>query len=96
MKIHLKFNHKKSDTLEAIDSQYDGESVNKIIENLIKDYLLDDKLEKQSQLCELMHNRLDYEIILFMAMHSVLDRISLAETNALKEKLIKFLKDEDI
>ena len=96
MKIHLKFNHKKDDTLEAIDSQYDGESVNEIIEDLIRDYLLDDNIDKQSQLCELMHDRLDYEIILFMAMHSVLDRISLAKTNALREKLKKFLEDEGI
>lgn len=96
MKIHLKFNHKKSDVLEAIDSQYDGEIVNDMIHDLITDYLLDEDMNKQSQLCELMHKRLDYEVILFIAMHSVLDRISLAKTNALKEKLIKFLEDESI
>lgn len=96
MKIHLKFNHQKNDVLEAIDSQYDVETVNDMIHDLIRDYLLDDDMNKQSQLCELIHNRLDYEAILFIAMHSILDRISSAKTNALKEKLKKFLEDEDI
>lgn len=96
MKIYLKFNHKKQDTLEAIDCQHDGDTVNEMLQNIIAEYIMNDEIKTQSQLCELMHNKLDYEIILFAAMRSVIDKVSGAHVALLKEKLKKFLEDEDI
>ena len=96
MKIHLKFNHKKTDVLEAIDSQYDGETVNDRLHDIIREYMTSEDIQTHSQLCELIHKKLDYEIILFAAMHSIIDKITQARIDVMKTELKKFLDNEDI
>lgn len=96
MKIHLKFNHKKDDVLEAIDCQHDSDTVNDMLQGIIREYIINENIESHSQLCELMHKKLDYEIILFAAMHSVVDKVGQAEIDLIKTGFKKFLEDEGI
>ena len=53
-------------------------------------------IQTHSQLCELIHKKLDYEIILFAAMHSIIDKITQARIDVMKTELKKFLDNEDI
>jgi hypothetical protein len=91
MKIHLKFDHKKKDSLEAIECQYTGAQVNDRMRDLIRVYLLDDDMTKQSHLAELIHNTLDYEEILFLAMHGVQDKVEMVQMEIMKRSMKDFL-----
>lgn len=71
MKIHLKFDHTQKDALKAIDYAKGGAVANEEIITVMKKYLDDDDMTKQSQLAELVHNELDYEVILFLAVKSM-------------------------
>lgn len=86
MKIHLKFNHDEKDSLRAIDCQYTGEQVNDRIVVIMDQYICNDEISKQSHLCELIHDTLDYEEILFLASHSL-------QNKALKFAIKKISKD---
>jgi len=92
MKIHLKFNHKKKDVLEAIDCQLDNEKVNYLIRGVMQRYNEDDSANKASELAEMIHNDLDYEIILFLATKSLQEKMH----HIMIEELKRFLRDEDI
>lgn len=71
MKIHLKFDHTQKDALKAIDYAKGGVVANEEIITIMEKYLDDDDMTKQSQLAELVHNELDYEVILFLAVKSM-------------------------
>jgi hypothetical protein len=75
MKIHLTFNHEEKDSLKAIDCQYNGEQVNERIFRMLKNYINNNEFKRASQLSELMHQELSYEEILFLATHSLQDKI---------------------
>jgi hypothetical protein len=75
MKIHLTFNHEERDSLKAIDCQYTGEQVNKRVFKVISRITGNENIEKSSQISEIMHNELSYEEILFLATHSLQDKI---------------------
>tara|TARA_R110000868_G_scaffold312096_1_gene573027 strand:- start:384 stop:674 length:291 start_codon:yes stop_codon:yes gene_type:complete len=96
MKIHLKFNHKKKDVLEAIDCQSDNEQVNYQISRVIQKYNQDDSAIKSSQLAEMIHNDLDYEIILFLATKALEEKMYHIKFEEMKDEFKKFLSDEDI
>lgn len=95
MKIYLKFDHSKKDMLEAIDSQYNGEQANDLINEVIERYMDNEYMDKVSQLSEIMHEDLDYELILFLATHSVLDKIMKVQEKAMINQLRDFLKDDE-
>lgn len=67
MKIHLKFDHNKEELLAALDCDVDSEKANYQIKGVIKKCLDDDTKESSSQLAEMIHNELDYSVILFLA-----------------------------
>ena len=92
MKIHLKFDHTKKDVLDAIDCQADGEKVDYLIRAVMKKYDEDDSITKSSQMAELIHNQLDYEIILFLATKAVENKMMYLAIQEFK----KFMLDEDI
>jgi hypothetical protein len=87
MKIHLKFDHEKNDTLGAIECQYTGEQVNDRLCDLVGVYLSDDNMRKKSHLAELIHKTLDYEEILFLAMHSVKEKVDIVQVEILKRNM---------
>lgn len=95
MKIHLKFNHKENDILKAIECQYEIEEVHKQIEDIAERYLDNEYMERPSQLAELIHNNLDYEVILFLATHSILDNLERLEQIDMIDKLRKFMRDDE-
>jgi hypothetical protein len=95
MKIYLKFDHSKKDMLEAIDSQYNGEQANDLINEVIERYMDNEYMDKVSQLSEIMHEDLDYEIILFLATHSVLSKIAKIQERDMINQLRDFLKDDE-
>lgn len=96
MKIHLKFDHKKKDVLDAIDCQSDSEQVDYLIRGLMQKYNEDNSIEKSSQLAELIHNDLDYEIILFLATKAIEEKMLHLVIRKMKNELKNFLNDEDI
>jgi hypothetical protein len=96
MKIHLKFDHKKKDVLGAIDCQSDNEQVDYLIRALMQKYNEDNSIEKSSQLAELIHNDLDYEIILFLATKAIEEKMLHLVIRQMKNELKNFLNDEDI
>jgi hypothetical protein len=95
MKIHLKFNHKERDMLSAIDSQYNGDQANDLINEVIERYMDNEYMDKVSQLSEIIHNDLDYEIILLLATHSILDKIMKVQEKAMINHLRDFLNDDE-
>jgi hypothetical protein len=95
MKIYLKFDHSKKDMLEAIDSQYNGDQANDLINEVIERYMDNEYMDKVSQLSEIIHEDLDYELILFLATHSVLDKIMKVQEKAMINQLRDFLKDDE-
>ncbi len=95
MKIHLKFDHNKKDVLDAIDCQSDGEKVDYLIKAVIQKYNNDDSIGKSSQLAEMIHNDLDYEIILFLATKAIEEKMMHIMFRQMKDDLKNFL-DENI
>ena len=81
MKIHLKFNHNAETVLESIDCPFTSDEVTDQIDSVIKKFMSDDNLETKGHLAEIMHNELDYSIILFLALKNV--------TNDIEKKMIK-------
>lgn len=92
MKIHLKFNHNAETVLESIDCPFTSDEVSDQVDNVIIKFMRDDNLETKGHLAEIMHNELDYSIILFLALKNV--------TNDIEKKMIKNMLrnmlDEDI
>lgn len=86
MKIYLKFDHSQKNSLKAMNCEYDGGQVNDRILDVVEKYAKDDSLEKTSHLSELIHNELEYEEILFLATHSIQDKM--------QEVMIKQMKNE--
>ena len=92
MKIHLKFDHSQKKYLKAIGCEYDGEQVNERVMNIIEEYLHDDSLDgKSSELSELIHDKLEYEEILFLATHSVQKTMMSIMMEQIKNEMKDFL-----
>ena len=91
MKIHLKFNHKKEELLDAIDSEIDSESMDYQIKGLIKKCINSDDIQKSSQISEMIHDELDYSIILFLATKSIEERLGQVIIESIKNDLKNFL-----
>jgi len=94
MKIHLKFNHKAETVLESIDCPFTSDEVTDQVNDVIAKFMGDDKYQDKSQLAELMHDELDYTIILFLALKQITDDL---EKKMMKNILRDILdRDEDI
>jgi hypothetical protein len=96
MKIHLKFDHTQSDVLDAIDCQSDIEKVDYLIKGVMHKYSDDDSITKSSQMAEIIHNDLDYEIILFLATKAIEEKMMRIALKQFTDEFKKFLGDEDI
>lgn len=92
MKIHLKFNHDAETVLESIDCPFTSDEVTDQVNDVIAKFMSDDKYQDKSHLAEIMHNELDYTIILFLSLKYVTDDM---EKKAMKAMLRNML-DEDI
>ena len=92
MKIHLRFNHDKKSTLDALDSPVSKSEANELLHKVIEEYMTNDELDKKSHLSELIHNRLDYSLILYMATNALADELRQA---AIKGALRDFLNRQD-
>lgn len=75
MKIYLKFDHTQNDTLKAIGFEESGDSANEQIANVMSKWNEDDDITKSSEFAEIMHNELDYEVILFLALKAMENKI---------------------
>ena len=93
MKIYLKFDHSQDDTLEAIGYEGNVDQVNNQIKNVIRKWNDDDDVTRSSQLAEIIHNELDYEIILFLALKSIENKILELKMQELKEEFKNFLDE---
>jgi hypothetical protein len=94
MKIHLKFNHKAETVLESIDCPFTSDELTDQVNDVVAKFMGDDKYQDKSQLAELMHDELDYTIILFLALKQITDDI---EKKMMKNILRNILdKDENI
>jgi len=94
MKIHLKFNHKAETVLGSIDCPFNSEEVTDQVNDVVAKFMGDDKYQDKSHLAELMHNELDYTIILFLAVKQITDDL---EKKMMKNILKDILdRDEDI
>jgi hypothetical protein len=94
MKIHLKFNHKAETVLESIDCPFDSFEVTDQVNDVVAKFMGDEKYKDKSELAELMHNELDYTIILSLALKQITDDL---EKKMMKNILRNILdKDEDI
>jgi hypothetical protein len=92
MKIHLKFNHNAETVLESIDCPFTSDEVTDQVNDVISKFMSDDKYQDKSHLAEIMHNELDYTIILFLALKYTTEDM---EKKAIKSMLRNML-DEDI
>ena len=93
-KIFLKFNHEADTVLEAIDCPFTSDEVSEQLNDVIEKFMRDDKYQGKSQLAELIHDNLDYSVILFLALKYVTNDM---EKQAIKQMLKNMLNnDEDI
>ena len=92
MKILLEFDHDKKDFFSAINSDMNGDQANEEINKLAKTYMKSDELTKYSQLAELMHKELPYDIILFIASYGLKEKI---DDNITKQMMRNFLNMDD-
>lgn len=92
MKIHLKFNHNADTVLETIDCPFTSDEVSDQLDNVIAKFMSDDNLETKGHLAELIHEELDYTIILFLALKYVTEDI---EKTAIKSILRRMLDNDD-
>ena len=92
MKIHLKFNHDAETVLESIDCPFTSDEVTDQVNNVIAKFMSDDNYQNKGHLAEIIHNELDYTIILFLSLKYVTDDM---EKKAMKAMLRNML-DEDI
>ena len=92
MKIHLKFNHDADTVLEAIDCPFTSDEVTDQFNDVIEKFMSDEKYQTKGHLAELMHNDLDYTVILFLALKYATEKM---ENNAIKQ-MLKNMLDEDI
>lgn len=92
MKIHLKFNHNAETVLESIDCPFTSNEVTDQVNDVIEKFMRDDKYQGKSQIAELMHDDLDYSIILYLALIHVTESM---EKRAIKQ-MLKNMLDEDI
>ena len=92
MKIHLKFNHDAETVLESIDCPFTSDEVTDQFNDVIEKFMSDEKYQTKGHLAELMHNDLDYTVILFLALKYTTEKM---EKNAIKQ-MLKNMLDEDI
>ena len=92
MKIHLKFNHNAETVLESIDCPFTSDEVTDQIDSVIKKFMSDDNLETKGHLAEIIHEDLDYTIILFLALKYVTEDM---EKEAVKSMLRRMLDNDD-
>ena len=90
MKIYLKFDHAQKDTFKAIGYEHDGKRANKEMTKILKKYDNQD-ITKSSQLAEIMHNDLDYEIILFLALKAMEGKLVQLKMDELKKDIEGYL-----
>lgn len=94
MKIHLKFNHDAETVLESIDCPFTSDEVTDQINDVINKFMRDDKYDNKGHLAELMHDELDYTVILYLALKYTTETI---EKKSIRNILRNILdKDEDI
>lgn len=92
MKIHLKFNHDAETVLESIDCPFTSNEVTDQLNDVIEKFMSDEKYQTKGHLAELMHNELDYSVILYLALIHVTESM---EKKAIKQ-MLKNMLDEDI
>jgi hypothetical protein len=92
MKIHLKFNHDAETVLDSIDCPFTSDEVTDQLNDVMDKFMSDEKYQDKSHLAELIHNDLDYSVILFLALIHTIQKM---EKKAIKQMLRKML-DEDI
>jgi hypothetical protein len=93
MKIKLNFNHRAKHCLDALDSPFSIDETNEMLNKVIIEYMENDELSHKSELSELIHNRMDYSAILYLATNYVADKV---EKRMLMRGLREFLNDEDL
>lgn len=93
MKIHLKFDHKNENVLEAIDCPITLSELNDQVNDLAEEFCTDERFDTQSQLAEMIHERLDYSAILFLATESLKGKLIRAEAKSFLNRL--FNDDDD-
>jgi hypothetical protein len=92
MKIHLKFKHDADTVLESLDCPFTSDEVSDQVSLIIEKFISDDKYQEKSHLAEIIHNELDYSIILFIALRSFVEDL---EKAAIKTALKRMLSDDD-
>ena len=75
MKTDLKFNHDADDLISSFCTNKTAEEINDKIVLAIINYVLDDSLDKKSHLAEILHKKLDYNAILFLAVAGVCEKM---------------------
>lgn len=93
MKIHLKFDHSKKTVLESIDCPFTAEDVSYQIDYVVEKFMRSERHDTKGHLAELMHDELDYTIILLLALKYVTEDI---EKKAMKNRLRKMLDNDEI
>jgi len=92
MKVLLEFDHSKKDFFSAINSDMNGDQANEEINKLAKIYTNSEEIRKYSQLAELMHKSFDYDLILFMAVHSLKEKV---DEQTMRKMMNRFLNIDD-
>jgi predicted house-cleaning noncanonical NTP pyrophosphatase (MazG superfamily) len=93
MKIRLQFNHRKSDTLKALDSPYDKKETNQMLKKVISDYMQNENLTTLSELAEIIDRDIDYSAILLLATQQVANAI---ERKRMIRDVLGFLREDEI
>lgn len=76
MKIHLKFNHDSKNVLDALDCPLTTEEINDKLNKAVRLYGENESLSSTSHLSEIIHNEIDYSVILYFATLKIKDIVT--------------------
>lgn len=84
----LNFDHSKNTILEAMGCEKSTNQISKEIADLVEAFMTDESKKSNSHLVEMMHESLDYETILLLAMDSLESKIEKYEALIMLKEIL--------
>jgi len=85
--MKIKFNHKKENSLKALDIKIEKEEIHQKLNSIFANFVMRDN-QKRSELAEMIHDNFDYNVILFLATSEIIEKMLLkTQSDMLREAI---------